>query len=300
MNEAVKKYGWGTVIGLHVILWGMLLFSLMLLSGSVSMALLERQYVSAALCGVCGLGLLWPSLYLLRRFYRVLAGKDPDLPGKKPAKADWQTGRLFDSPAGKITLLLVVLTAFGATIGFLSIVNADKISYEIKHNGIPWLFVVFMGLLFATLLGWLFGLVTAWFRYGKGELRLICGPGRIGGTFEARFIVHGKEKLTEGLRAEISCHRSDFRHRRTNPDSHTADLLYWDEIEIDPAKVMRTGRDKGLPILFRIPAEAPPSGVDERTRHTEWTVQVTSLPGARFFAQFQWTVPVFDTGTTHD
>ena len=27
--------------------------------------------------------------------------------------------------------------------------------------------------------------MTAWFRYGKGELRLICGPGRIGGTFEA-------------------------------------------------------------------------------------------------------------------
>lgn len=297
MKDVAKKHGWGTIIGLQIILLAMLLFSVMLLFGGINAALVDHLYLPAILCTIGGLGLLWPSLFFLRRFYRVLAGKNPDPPGTKPADAEWRTGRLFDSPISKMALILVVLAAFAGTITFLSIVNAHKIAYGIKHNGIPWLFVGFMGVMFASLINWLIGLVTAWFRYGKGELRLVEGPGGIGGTFEARFIVHGKERLKEGLRAEITCHRSDFRHRRTNPESHTADLLFWDEIEIGPAQVLRTGADKGLPVTFRIPAGLPPSGADERTRHTEWTVQITSLPGARSFVQFQWTVPVFEAGS---
>ncbi len=296
MKEVAKKHGWGMIIGLHIILTGMLLLSVMLLSGGINAAVVDRLYLPAILCTLGGLGLLWPSLFLLRRLYRILAGKNPDPPGTKPADTGWRTGRLFDSPVGKVALIFVVLAAFAGTITFLSIVNAHKIAYEIKHNGIPWPFVAFMGVMFATIINWLAGLLTAWFRYGKGELRLVEGPGRIGGTFAARFIVHGKERLKEGLRAEITCHRSDFRHRRTNPESHTADLLFRDEIEIDPAQVLRIGADKGLPITFRIPAGLPPSGVDERTRHTEWTVQITSLPGAKSFVQFQWNVPVFETG----
>lgn len=297
MKEVAKKHGWGTIIGLQIILLAMLLFSIMLLFGGINAAVVDHLYLPATFCIIGGVGLLWPSLFLLRRFYRVLAGKTPDPPGAKPADAEWRAGRLFDSPVGKIALILLVLAAFAGTITFLSIVNAHKIAYGIKHNGIPWLFVGFMGLMFATLINWLIGLTAAWFRYGKGELRLVEGPGRIGGTFEARFIVHGKKRLRERLRAEVTCHRSDFRHRRANVESHTADLLFWDEIEIDPAQALRTGANNGLPIIFRIPADLPPSGTDERTRYTEWMVQITSLPGAKSFVQFQWVVPVFETGS---
>ena len=123
---------------------------------------------------------------------------------------------------------------------------------------------------------------------------MIEGPGHIGGTFEARFIVHSKGRLKERLRAEITCHRRGFRHRRTNPENHTADLFFWDGIEIDPTQVRHAGSDTGLPISFRIPADLPPSGVEERTRNTEWVIQITALPGARSFVQFQWIVPVFE------
>lgn len=274
----------------------MFLFSAMLVLGSIELALAQGEYVGSFLCALGGLGMFWPSIFLLRRFYRIAAGKDPDPPGTKPANSDWLSGRLYDGQIGKIVLLLLVSGAFAGTITFLSIVNAKKTAYQIEHEGIPWLFASFIGLMFAAMINWMIQIVRAWLRYGKGELRLVTGPGRIGGAFDACLIVHGKEKLSEGLRAEITCHRSDFRHRRTNPDSHTADLLFWDEVEINPARVRRAGSEEGLGIAFSIPNGLPPSGVDERTRHTTWTVQVTSLPNAPFPVHFQWIVPVLEIG----
>lgn len=297
MKAAVEKYGWGTIIGLQLILGAMALFCLMLALGSVNMVLLEGNYLGAVLVAACTAGLGWPTFFLLCRFYRVLAGEEPDPPNAKPANANWATGVLRDPQVGKVVLPLIVLAAFVGGGTFVGIHNAGKIAYNIKYNGIPWLFVGFMGLMMLTLVNWIVKLTVSWLRYGEGELKLSHGPGRLGERFEAQFIVPGKTRIKSGLRAELTCHLYDFRHRRTDHEGHTADLLWWHAVDIDADKVGRA-IGKTLPIRFNIPADLPPSGIDDLSREAEWTLQITSEAGALDMVHFQWTVPVLEPGVS--
>lgn len=297
MKDAVRKYGWGTIIGLQVILLAMAAFSLLLASGSATLVFVEHDYLPAFLCGLSAAGLGWPTTLLLRRFYRALAGKALDPPTTKPANADWLTGRLYDDQRGRWMLLLIFILVFAGGLSFVLIQNAPKPGSDAGFYAVPLWTALFWSPLFATLLNWMIKLLRAERMFGKGELRLVEGAGRLGSTFQGRFIVHGSAGIKEGLRAEISCRRYDFRHRRTNHQSHDADLLWWSEIEFNADTVGRIGQD-GLPVNFQIPHDLPPSGTDERTRHTEWLLEITSLPSSRHLIQFTWTIPVLKPGVS--
>lgn len=251
------------------------------------------------LTGIFGAFLIAAGLYTLyaltwqdTRNDRI-AARYPDQPWM--LNSQWADGKLVDRPIGRIVFHLVFMIGWVSGISLVLTRNWPQVSFALRYQASAWLLAAFFALLTAAVFNLLFQSVAQGWRVGSAMLTLDTIPGRLGGTFAARFNCRLSPDAPKRLTATLTCDRR-AAHDRTlwRPDDKTH-MLWWQEIEITPR------RSKGrlvAEVHFDVPDDLPESGIQANLDDIVWMLRVDTGSRTKGALNFQWEVPVFATDRT--
>ena len=247
----------------------------------LTMILMMSPFVLAF--GLVGYGLMIGAVYSLRagKKKKQLIDQDPDKPWLW--REDWKQGVVKSGTKYG----LYAIGGFALLWNAISFPIAAVLFLDEDEN--PWwarLIVLIFPLIGVALIGYC---VYLWLRiqkYGKSIFRMGNVPGVIGGRLSGVVIVPKALTNAKSIRTKLVCTETVGRG-----DDQTDEVRWQDDRTIKQTLASDEPGKVGIPIIFAIPSDAPPTNEEQDFK---WTLSVKAkTPGVDFGEVFE--VPVFWT-----
>lgn len=218
-------------------------------------------------------------------------------------RADWASRRMTDRASLGVSIFMWIWCGgWWGAIALIWSLNSDKIIAAAKQSyGEAALGMVFpiCGLIGVAVAS---KMTLHWWRYGHSMLRIDTLPGYLGdrfrGSIAAKLLMRPASPLIVQLVCEEVLWVTRSRGGRTSRE-RTAEVLHDAGIELEPNRVLwsKNGATT-IPIDVALPAQKPPSDIDDEGNGIVWTLCVRTTDkvdkGLGYSSQFE--IPVFARG----
>ncbi len=226
---------------------------------------------------VPGVGLLVMAVPVRRWQLRTaeLRATNPDRPWMW--KTDWASGQIPDQGGSEAALLWIVALMFICLTAPCAVACLQDWTERRQAKGL-------IGLLFLAvdvfITGWAVHSTIRSLRFGKSVFEIHTLPAMVGGTLSGMIRIDRPVDFPQGVVLRLACFR--FTSRQT---------VVWDsEQAIDQIFTASLARE--IPVVFRIPADAPPCDDSNPNDRIQWRLECRAASESiRYVVGFN--VPVF-------